>query len=63
MTAYELHELLTHQCRMHGTNVPVCIATTEPTSDGLEVDDVYTEVETVEPIITPGGKWVIALRV
>jgi len=63
MTGYELHEKLIDMCQQHGTHVSVCIETMEPTGDGLELEEVYKEVETVDSIITPSGRRVIVLRV
>ena len=63
MTGYELHEKLIALCQWYGTHVPVCIETMEPTGDGLELEEAYREVETVESIITPSGRRVIVLRV
>lgn len=63
MTGYELHEKLIDQCQQHGTYVPVCIETMEPTGDGLELEEAYKEVGTVDSIITPSGRRVIVLRV
>jgi hypothetical protein len=63
MTGYDLHEKLIAQCQRHGTHVPVCIETMEPTGDGLELEEAYKEVETVDSVITPSGRRVIVLRV
>ena len=63
MTGYELHEKLIQQCQRHGTHIPVCIETMEPTVDGLELEEAYKEVETVDSIITLQGRRVIVLRV
>lgn len=62
MTAYELHEALIDMCQQHGTYVPACIETMEPTGDGLNLEEAYREVTEVESIITPSGRRVIVLR-
>lgn len=62
MTGYELHEALIEQCQRHGTQVPVCVEMMVPTEDGLDFEEVYEEVDTVDSIITPNGRRVIVLR-
>lgn len=62
MTAYDLHEKLLNECQRHGTHVQVCIETLEPTGDGLDLEDAYTEVASIDSIITPAGRRVIVLR-
>jgi hypothetical protein len=63
MTCCELDVKLISQLQQHGTHVPVCIETMDPTGDGLELEESYKEVESVESIITPSGRRVIVLRV
>lgn len=62
MTCYDLLEMVARQYRQHGTATPVCIETMEPTGDGLNLEEVYHDVESVESIVTPSGRRVIVLR-
>ena len=62
MTAYDASNQLVNHCQQHGTHTPLCIETMEPTGDGLELEEAYHEVESIESIITPSGRRVIVLR-